>query len=196
MIQQPTARTQLWAYIYSQFVLDGFYHETSSARVLLSFVLLPDIMTLSSCHHTRDMRLAPPYETHFLVPKHLIQDFAPVRTPMLRITFRPVYRDVPKTNETLRKLTKLDAHPDVLLFLITDSDSTVPGVTGEPPSSLSAWRKKCWKNKLVRPFLEREARALGLVIRLSCDVGILKETNYAQCTFNYRTLRDDGAKRR
>ncbi len=137
------------------------------------------------------MRLAPPYETHFLVPKHLIQDFAPVRTPMLHITFRSVYRDVPKTNGTLHKLTKLDAHPDVLLFLIAHSDSTVPGVTEEPPSSLSVWRKKCSYGRSWRG----EARALGLVHRLSCDVGILKETNYVQCTFNYRTLRDDGSKR-
>ncbi|PBL04252.1 hypothetical protein ARMGADRAFT_1070728 [Armillaria gallica] len=77
---------------------------------------------------------------------------------MLHITFRSVYRDVPKTNGTLRKLTKLDAYPDVLLFLIAHS---VPGVTEEPPSSLSAWRKKCWKNKLVRPFLERGSKGFS-----------------------------------
>ncbi len=100
------------------------------------------------------MRLAPPYETHFLVPKHLIQDFAPVRTPMLHITFRSVYRDVPKTNGTLHKLTKLDAHPDVLLFLIAHSDSTVPGATEEPPSKF-----KCVEEEmLVWPFLERGSK--------------------------------------
>ncbi|PBK67736.1 hypothetical protein ARMSODRAFT_888562, partial [Armillaria solidipes] len=55
--------------------------------------------------------------------------------------------DVPTTNETLRMLTKLDAHPDVLLLIA--HDSTVPGVVEEFPASLNAWREKGWKNKLI-----------------------------------------------
>ena len=74
-----------------------------------------------------------------------------------------VYADVAKARETLEKVAKLDACPDVL-FLIAH-DSTVPGNIDEFPESLNGWKAKGWKEKLTWAFLEKDSRAFRFAER-------------------------------
>ncbi|KAK0185991.1 beta-lactamase-like protein [Armillaria mellea] len=135
-------------------------HITALARVTpTSFILLGG----DSCHHVGQLRPTADLHTHFPCPSHVLQSFrdrsiTSYTTPLLTFpSEQSAYADLETARNTITKLGKLDASPDILVIIA--HDATIPGVIDEFPGSLNDWKAKGWKEKLTWAFLERDSPA-------------------------------------
>ncbi|KAG7444003.1 uncharacterized protein BT62DRAFT_901533, partial [Guyanagaster necrorhizus] len=79
-------------------------------------------------------------------------------TPLLSVpSGQSAYADPKIATETITKLGKLDASPDILVLIA--HDCTVPNVIDEFPESVNDWKAKGWKEKLTWAFLEKDSLA-------------------------------------
>ncbi|KAK0184147.1 beta-lactamase-like protein [Armillaria mellea] len=152
----------------SLYVLDTPDHHTghisSLARVTpTTFVLLGG----DCCHHVGDIRPSPLHHSLCPCPTSLLQSathslckshFPEIGSgPLLKIPPPPapsVYKDYEATMQSLERLARLDADPDVLMIIA--HDGTAPDVVEEFPRTVNGWKEKGWKEKLMWRFLEKD----------------------------------------
>ncbi|KAK0468557.1 beta-lactamase-like protein [Armillaria novae-zelandiae] len=139
-------------------------HISSLARVTPTmFVVLGG----DCCHHIGD--ICPTLLHHSICPcpasllqsmtQSLCKSHFPeiVSEPLLKIPPPPapsVYRDYEATIQSLKRLARLDADPDVLMIIA--HDGTASSVVEEFPGTINEWKEKGWKNKLMWRFLEKD----------------------------------------
>ncbi|KAK0452797.1 beta-lactamase-like protein [Desarmillaria tabescens] len=135
-------------------------HIAALARVTpTSFVLLGG----DSCHHPGQLRPTAYLHKDFLCPGRILESLGDASvssrtTPLLSVpSGKSAYADPETASETITKLGKLDASPDILVLIA--HDCTAPGVIDEFPESMNDWKEKGWKEKLMWAFLEKESPA-------------------------------------
>ncbi|KAK0202307.1 beta-lactamase-like protein [Desarmillaria ectypa] len=135
-------------------------HIAALARVTpTSFVLLGG----DCCHHPGQFRPTAHLHKYFPCPGHILESLGDVSvssrtSPLLSIpSGRSAYADPETARETITKLGKLDASPDILVLIA--HDPTAHGVIDEFPESVNDWKQRGWKEKLTWAFLEKNSPA-------------------------------------
>ncbi|KAK0188328.1 beta-lactamase-like protein [Armillaria mellea] len=135
-------------------------HIAALARVTpTTFVLLGG----DSCHHPGQLRPTANHHRHFPCPGRILESLgddsvSSRTTPLLTVpSGKSAYADPEISRETITKLSKLDASPDILVLIA--HDATAPGIVAEFPESVNDWKEKGWKEKLTWAFLEKGSPA-------------------------------------
>ncbi|KAF9029937.1 Metallo-hydrolase/oxidoreductase, partial [Hymenopellis radicata] len=128
-------------------------HISSLARVTpTTFVFLGG----DCCHHPGVLRPTPLHHARFPCPGHIMnsmarsQDFRAFgATPMLTVPsdYSSIYVNGIEAADTLAKIARLDAHPDVLTLLA--HDASAPGVVELFPRRVEEWKGKGLKERLM-----------------------------------------------